>query len=78
MAKGKRSHGEGGVWKLKNGTWRGQVMDGYTEGGKKNIINFSGESRGEVLEKIRAFKQNQDANVHIDKRMTLAEWGDRW
>ena len=78
MAKRKRSSGEGGVWKLKNGTWRGQVMDGYTDEGKKNIINFSGESRGEVLEKIRTFKQNQDANVHIDKSMTLAEWGDRW
>lgn len=78
MAKGKRSHGEGGVWKLKNGTWRGQVMDGYTEEGKKNIINFSGETRAEVLEKIRAFKQKLDANVHINKRMTLGEWADNW
>lgn len=40
----KRSHGEGSVWKLKNGMWRGQLMDGYTDGGKKNIISFSGET----------------------------------
>lgn len=78
MAKGKRSRGEGGIWKLKNGTWRGQVMDGYTEEGKKNIINFAGETRGEVLEKIREFKQKQDANVHISKSMTLGEWSDSW
>lgn len=78
MAKGKRSHGEGSVWKLKSGTWRGQVMDGYTEDGKKNIVNFSGETKGEVLDKIRDFKQKLDANVHINKSMTLGEWSDIW
>ena len=77
MAK-KRSHGEGSIWKLKNGTWRGQIMDGYTDAGKKNIISFSGETRGEVLEKLRDYQNKRDAHVHVDKKLTLSNWADFW
>ena len=77
MAK-KRSHGEGSVWKLKNGTWRGQIMDGYTDEGKKNIVSFSGETRGEVLEKLRDYQNKKDAHVHVDKKLTLGNWADLW
>lgn len=74
----KRSHGEGSVWKLKNGMWRGQLMDGYTDGGKKNIISFSGETRGEVLEKLRDYQNKKDAHIHVDKKLTLSNWADLW
>ena len=74
----KRSHGEGSVWKLRNGTWRGQLMDGYTDEGKKNIISFSGETRGEVLDMIRDFRNKKDAHVRIDKKLTLSSWGETW
>ena len=40
MAK-KRTSGEGYVKKQKNGSWRGQIMDGYRDDGKRNIVNFS-------------------------------------
>ena len=68
----KRSHGEGSVWKQKNGSWRGQIMDGYTNEGKKNIVSFSAETKGEVLEKIRDYRNKKDAHVHVDKKLTLA------
>lgn len=74
----KRSHGEGSVWKLKNGMWRGQLMDGYTDGGKKNIISFSGETRGEVLEKLRDYQNKKDAHIRVDKKLTLSNWADLW
>ena len=74
----KRSHGEGSVWKLKNGMWRGQIMDGYTDGGKKNIVSFSGETRGEVLEKLRDYQNKKDAHIHVDKKLTLSNWADLW
>ena len=74
----KRSHGEGSVWKLKNGMWRGQLMDGYTDGGKKNIISFSGETRGEVLEKLRDYQNKKDAHIRVDKKMTLSNRADLW
>lgn len=37
---GRRSNGEGSVQKLKSGTWRDQVMNGYTEGSKITSSTF--------------------------------------
>lgn len=38
MAK-KRSSGEGSVWKLKSGSWRGQLMDGYQSQFKRTDLD---------------------------------------
>ena len=75
---GNRAHGEGSVWKRKNGTWRGQLMDGYTDEGKKNIVNFSGNTKGEVLDKMREYKTQCVSNVRPDREMTIAAWGKTW
>lgn len=75
---GKRSHGEGNIRKTANGSWRGEIMDGYTSDGKRNIVRFAGETRGEVLDKIRAYRTNADSGVRIDKKMSFASWADAW
>lgn len=75
---GKRSNGEGSVRKTKNGSWRGEIMDGYTPDGKKNIVRFTAETRAEVLDKLRAYRAGMDSGVHIDKRMCFADWADTW
>ncbi len=77
MAK-KKTHGEGSTWKLKNGTWRGQLMDGYTEDGKKHVISFSGATKAEVLDKIREYQNGLAAHVHLDKSITLEDFGETW
>ena len=77
MAK-KRSSGEGSVRKLKSGNWHGEVMDGYDDNGKKVIISFSAETRAEVLDLIRDYRNNKDANVHIDKKLLLGTWAETW
>lgn len=77
MAK-KRSHGEGSIRKLKSGNWHGEIMDGYTNDGKKNIVSFSGKTKSEVLDLIRDYQNKKDAHVRINKKKTLAEWGDNW
>ena len=51
----KRSKGEGCIRKLKSGNWHGEIMDGYTDDGKKNIVSFSAPTRAEVLDLIRIF-----------------------
>lgn len=68
MAK-KRSSGEGYVKKLKNGSWRGQIMDGYHDDGKRNIVSFSGATKGEVLDQIRNYwsdRENKELEPHAD------------
>lgn len=77
MAK-RKGHGEGSVWRLKNGSWRGQIMDGYTADGKKNIISFSAPTKAEVLDKIREYKNQCDQDIHVDKAMTFSAWADIW
>jgi len=77
MAK-KRSDGTGCVRKRSNGTWRAEIMDGFTPDGKKNIIRFSGKSKGDVLDKIRAYHEDRDAGHCINKDLTLSEWSDTW
>ena len=78
MGKNKRSSGEGSVRKLKSGNWHGEIMDGYDENGKKIIVSFSAPTRGEVLDKIRDYKNNKDANVHVDKKLLFGQWADLW
>lgn len=77
MAK-KRSSGEGSIRKRDNGTWRGEVMAGYTTEGKKKIIRFSGATKGEVLDKIREFRNEQTSGLSVNKELTLREWADSW
>ena len=60
MAK-KRSDGEGNIRERENGSWRGEIMDGYTPDGKRNIVRFSGETKGEVRDKIREYRNGQAA-----------------
>ncbi len=67
MAK-KRSSGEGSVWKLKSGSWRGQLMDGYREDGKKNIISFSADTKASVY---KGYKRDK-----IEMRGDRAEMSD--
>ena len=76
MAK-KRSHGNGSVKKLSSGTWRGQIMDGYRDNGKRNIVSFSGKTKGEVLDKIRDYWES-DRKVESTPKMTFGGWADIW
>lgn len=56
---GKRSNGEGSIRRLKSGNWQCEMMLGYTDKGKRNVIRFSGKTRSEVLQKMREY---QDMN----------------
>ncbi len=78
MAK-RRSQGDGSVTKLSSGHWRGQIMDGYREDGKRNILSFSARTKGEVVDKIRRYwEQKESGNVPKDTRISFANWADNW
>ena len=65
----KRSHGEGHVKQLPSGNWRGQVMAGYTDDGKKKVISFSGGTKSEVLAKIRDFQYQKEQGISLDNKL---------
>lgn len=75
----KRTNGEGSVRRTPSGTWRGQLMDGYREDGKRNIVNFTGATKGEVLDQMRQFKhQRETLGSVVSKQTTFANWADIW
>ena len=75
---GKRSNGEGSIRKLKSGNWQCEMMIGYTDEGKRNVIRFSGRTLSEVLQKMREYQDMKDKQVQINKNLILAEWADTW
>ena len=75
---GKRSNGEGSIRKLKSGKWQCEMMLGYTDEGKRNVIRFSGKTRSEVLQKMREYQDMADKQIQINRNLTLAEWADTW
>lgn len=79
MAKRKRSNGEGSIKKLKSGTWRGQLMDGYKSDGRKNIVSFTGSTKGEVLDQMREYRNKQERmDVSASRVLTFNDWSDTW
>lgn len=75
---GKRSNGEGSIRRLKSGNWQCEMMIGYTDEGKRNVIRFSGKARSEVLQKMREYQDMKDKHIQINRDQTLAEWADTW
>ena len=76
----KRSNGEGSITKLKSGTWRGQLMDGYTSEGKRHVISFTAPTKGEVQQKIRNFltKKENGEVLSATKEKSFSQWADLW
>jgi len=74
---GKRANGEGYVTRTKNGKWRGQLMDGYTDEGKRKIISFTADTKAELLQKIREYKEARQS-VKNALPVTFGQWADQW
>ncbi|MEG1061046.1 MAG: site-specific integrase [Ruthenibacterium sp.] len=53
---GKRGKGEGNLRRLPSGNWFGQMMDGYTDAGKRNVVSFTAPTRSEVLDKMEEYR----------------------
>lgn len=82
MAK-KKANGAGSVKKLPSGTWRGQIMDGYRPDEKKNIINFTAPTKGEVQAMIRNYWFTRDEQPEAEPepeavKTPFSQWADTW
>lgn len=75
---GKRSHGEGNIKQQKNGNWHAQLMDGFKENGKRNIVSFTARTKTEVLQLINNYKNQKELNEEGPTVPTFAEWADQW
>lgn len=82
MAKKKirRANGEGSIYKLENGTWRGQCQVGYTPEGKPKRISISGKTRAEVAQKLAAIVASNAGGERFahSTDLTLGAYGQFW
>ena len=78
MAK-KRGSGNGSIRRQPSGNWRGQIMDGYRDDGKRNIISFSGGTKAEVQDKIREYWNRREiAGDSYSKTTPFSTWAKVW
>ena len=75
----KRSNGAGSVKRLPSGTWRGQLMDGFHDNGKRRIVSFTAPTKAELLDKIREYKNKKDIlGDALTKNTPFSSWADTW
>lgn len=75
----KRGNGEGTVYRLPSGNWRCQVMDGYTNEGKRRVVSFTAPTRVEVLDKMQDFLSKRQADANKETKSPLfSEYAQRW
>lgn len=75
---GRTKNKDGCIRQLPTGTWRGQVMDGYQMGGKRNIVSFSGLTQAIVETQIKDYWQKRDGGAIASQCITFAAWADIW
>lgn len=66
MAKKYRPKGEGAMYQLPNGKWRGRIDIGIDENGKRKTKDVYGNSKREVAEKIQAVKYQIFSGSFVD------------
>lgn len=77
MAK-KRSHGEGSIHKLSNGTWQIQIMDGYKADGTRKYKTFTARKLEDAKRMKREYEARKEAGMLAAKDYTFSEWADFW
>ncbi|WP_302326121.1 tyrosine-type recombinase/integrase [Enterocloster lavalensis] len=73
---GKRSNGEGTIFKRKDGRWCAQIV--AREGGKEKRKTVYGKTQREVKEKMKMLKDTQEIVQASQDTIKLGEWVKQW
>lgn len=74
----RKANGAGNIYRLKNGKWHAKLMVGYRPDGKKNIICFTADTKGEVQQMVRNYQQEQVEHIDTKESVSFAEWANAW
>src|SRR5262245_19885141 len=80
MARRRRGHGEGGVYqRTSDGRWVGSLTVGRTPAGRQKRRVVYGDTKAEVLGKLREIQNQFDAGTLADpSTLTLEGFLKRW
>lgn len=74
-----KGNGQGTIYKMSNGKFRGQLTIGYNENGTPKRKSFIGKTKKEVSDKMKAFYvDNNRGLLPTDDRITLSQWFYSW
>jgi len=76
-----RGHGEGSIYHLSDRRWRGEIMVGRKDDGKRDVRVVYGKTRGECQKKLDELKRRRDRGQLPEAgkdRETFSEFLDRW
>ena len=75
MAKSRRGNGEGSVFELPGGGWRGFITLGYDASGKQIKKWVFGTTRQKAAQKLNAIAAKSGTRlIHRPEKVTVAEW----
>lgn len=75
----KRGHGEGSIYRRKDGLWVAELYLGRDASGKKQVWKRYGKTRKEVAEALtKALKERQDGLLAEPSKQTLGQFLDAW
>ena len=78
MGQRRRGNGEGSIHQRPDGRWCAVIDLGIVNGKRKRKYIY-GDTRKEVVEKLRAARQAQAAGANLAvERLTVARFLDRW
>ena len=75
---GKRGKREGSVHRLPSGSWQSQIMDGYTDEGKRRIVSFTAPTRAEALARMREYLLNKPDIAEASEMPLFADYANLW
>lgn len=82
IKRGKPKHngnGQGTIYKMPNGKFRGQLTIGYNDNGSLKRKSFTGKTKKEVSDKMKAFYvDNNRGLLPSDDKITLSNWFYTW
>src|SRR5208283_1084710 len=78
-----RGHGEGTIWQMPDGRWRGEVSVGWRHNEHGQSVwkrkTVSAKTRGEVADKLKKLLRDQQRGLNIDpNKQTVAEFLTAW
>lgn len=74
----RRGHGEGSIYRRKDGRWVGEVLLGWEDGKRQRKFVY-GRTRREAAEKLRDVQRLVAAGLPVSSdRLTVADWLSTW
>lgn len=75
----RRGHGEGSIFRAKDGRWVGELFLGRDTAGKKKVKRIYGRTRAEVAASLtKALRDRQQGLLPDPSRQTVAQFLDAW